>query len=253
MIIPPPLRAIASPHRALIEAHFGPLRPDPAYQPPPGQTVFLCFTNRCGSNYLAQLLASTGAFNEAGEFFNAETVLEHAAALNLRSLPAYVAALPSLVPPHANFAAKAAPDQLVMLADAGILDAMAPRATYLLLERQDTLAQAISRVIATQNRQFTTAHQSTVPDSALIYDRAAIDTERAKIAHANAAFYVFFAANGIAPVHITYEALVRRPQAAMDELGGRLGLKLQAHSDRVTISRQSGAITAAWRARYEQP
>ena len=251
MIIPPQLRAIASPHRVMIEAHFGALHPDPAYQPPPGQTLFVCFTNRCGSNYLAQLLASTGAFNEAGEFFNAETVLEHALGLGLHSLPAYVAALPSLVPPHKNFAAKAAPDQLVMLADAGILAAVGPRATYLLLERQDTLGQAISRVVATQNRQFTSAHASAVPDSALVYDRTAIDAERAKIAHANAAFYLFFSANGITPVHITYEALLRAPQTVLNDIAERLGLTLQANSSRITIARQSGAITAAWRARYE--
>jgi LPS sulfotransferase NodH len=252
MIIPPQLRAIASPHRAIIEAQFGPLHPDRAYRPPADQMLFLCFTNRCGSNYLAQVLASTGAFNEAGEFFNAATVLEHAAARGLRSLPEYMAALPAIVPSHTNFAAKAAPDQLVMLADAGILDALAPRATYALLERQDTLGQAISRVIASQNLHWSSAHPKLIPDSQLQYDRAAIDAERAKIAHANAAFYLFFAANGIAPVHFTYEALRQNPQAALNEVGARMGLKLNADPGRVSLRPQAGAVTREWRKKYER-
>ena len=61
-----------------------------------------------------------------------------------------------------------------MLADAGILDALRGRATYLLLERQDRVGQAISRVIAWQNGRWTTAHASDVPDSALVFDCAAI-------------------------------------------------------------------------------
>jgi LPS sulfotransferase NodH len=252
MLIPPALRALASPHRAALEATFGPMRPDPAAPPPPSRMLFLCFTNRCGSNYLAQLLASTGAFNEAGEFFNAATVLEHAAARALRSLPAYVATLPSLVPPHTILAAKAAPDQLVMLADAGILDAVGPRATYLLLERQDQLAQAISRVIASQNNAWSSTQTPTIPPSALLYDRAAIETELHKITHANAAFYVFFAANNITPLHTTYEAVLQNPQALASELSQRLAMpNLHINPATVQLRRQSGPVNVSWQERFQ--
>jgi len=54
--------------------------------------------HRCGSNYLGYLLASTGAFNEAGEFLNSSVMLMHAAARSLRSLPEYFSVLPTLVP-----------------------------------------------------------------------------------------------------------------------------------------------------------
>jgi LPS sulfotransferase NodH len=248
MLIPPALRALASPHRDALEAAFGPTRPDPAAPPPPARMLFLCFTNRCGSNYVAQLLASTGAFNEAGEFFNAATVLEHAAARALRSLGAYVAALPGLVPPHAVLAAKAAPDQLVMLADAGILDALGTGAAYVLLERQDRLAQAISRVIAAQNNAWSSAHAATIAASDLRYDRAAIETELDKISRANAAFYVFFAANNIRPLHISYESVQQDPQALASELSTLLAMPgLRVNPAAVTLRRQSGVVNAAWR------
>ena len=36
--------------------------------------LFLCFTNRCSSNYIAKSIASDGQLNVAGEFFNADTI-----------------------------------------------------------------------------------------------------------------------------------------------------------------------------------
>ena len=37
------------------------------------ELVLVCFTNRCGSNYLCDLLFSTGEFNRGGEFLNYDT------------------------------------------------------------------------------------------------------------------------------------------------------------------------------------
>jgi LPS sulfotransferase NodH len=251
MHIPEKLRDILSPHRDALEHVFGPLRSEPGWVPPDVDFLFLCFTNRCGSNYLAHLLATTGAFNEAGEFFNAPTVLEHAGARGLRSLPAYLSALPALVPHQRRIAAKASIDQLVMLADAGILPALGGRAHYLLLERQDRLGQAISRVIASQNGRWTTEHASDVPDSALRLDRAAIDQELGKIALGNAGFYLFFSANGIVPVHTTYEAVLADPAPVMDALAAAMNLpKLRVQPGEIRIRQQANAINAAWRDAY---
>ena len=251
MNIPSPLRTLGFPHRDALARAFGPLLPVPGWTPPAMDFLFVGFTNRCGSNYLAHLLATTGAFNEAGEFFNAPTVLEHAAARGLRSLQGYFDALPALVPHTGRIAAKASIDQLIMLADAGILDALGPRVHYLLMERQDRLGQAISRVIASQTGRWTTAHWSDVPDSALVFDRVAIDTEIDKVARSNAAFYAFFAANGIVPVHTTYEAVLNDAAPIMDAIGAAMTLgPLRALPQKVAIGRQAGAVNAAWRAAY---
>ncbi len=251
MIIPPPLRALASSHRAAVEAAFGPLRPCPDAPPPPGKFLFLCFTNRCGSNYLAHLLATTGAFNEAGEFFNAQTVLEHAQPRGLRSLAAYFAMLPQLLPPTRHIAAKAGVDQLAMLADAGILDALGPRAQFVLMERQDRLGQALSRVVAAQTGRFTSAQAPMVADAALVYSRAAIATELEKITLANALFYAFFAANRIAPVHITYEEVLATPAPVMARIAAAMGDDvLLPRPDQVRITRQASALNHEWRRRY---
>jgi len=242
--VPPALRVLASPHRAVLEQVFGPIVPEPL---PPGESekfLFLCFTNRCGSNHLAQLLAATGKFNEAGEFFNADTVLEHAAPRGVRSLAGYFAALTALLPHFGPLAMKAGPDQLAMLADAGVLDAIAPRAVYVLLERADRLGQAISRVIAAQTGRFFAAQAQTIADEALVYSREAITTELDRIALGNALFYAFFAANGITPIHVTHEEVEANPAPL-------LGVSIPPPDPhRVTIQRQAGAVNAAWRARY---
>jgi trehalose 2-sulfotransferase len=252
MIVPASLRGgIASVHRVLLTQAFGQLRPEPGWAPPDLDVLLLCFTNRCGSNYLAHLLASTGAFNEAGEFFNAPTVLEHSVPRGLRSLQAYFGVLPTLVPHRGRIAAKAGIDQLLMLADSGILDALGGRVTYLMMERHDRLGQAISRVIASQNGRWSTAHASDVPDTALRFDRAAIDTELAGIAYDNEQFSQFFAANGVVPVHVTYEALLADPDWAVKAVVTKMGLAgLCPRPETVAIHRQANAVNAAWRRTY---
>ncbi len=250
LFVPHPLRSLAREHAAIVEAALGPLRPAPGFQAPQVPALFLCFTNRCGSFYAAQLLASTGICNEAGEFFNAETVLEHAVPRGLASLHEYVALLPQLVPQAPVFAAKLGLDQLVMLTDTGILQAWRPRAHFLLLERQDRLAQAISRVIAAQTGAWTHAQQAT---AAPAYQQAPIEAELRKIEAANAGFYAWFAANGIAPMHTTLESLLRDPGPLLDELASRLGTTpLRADRDKITLQQQAGTINLDWRNRFEK-
>jgi LPS sulfotransferase NodH len=252
MIVPASLRGgIDSMHRVVLTRAFGQLQPEPGWEPPDLDVLLICFTNRCGSNYLAHLLASTGAFNEAGEFFNAPTVLEHSVPRGLRSLQGYFSVLPTLVPHSGHFAAKAGIDQLLMLADAGILDALGGRVTYLMMERQDRLGQAISRVIASQNGRWTTAHASNVPDSALLFNRTAIDTELAGIAYDNEQFSQFFSANGIVPVHLTYEALLVDVESTVKAVVTKVGLaELRPRPETIAIHRQANAVNAAWRRTY---
>jgi LPS sulfotransferase NodH len=251
MIVPPLLRNISCEHRDAVTHALGPVRPEPGWAPPDLDVLFLCFTNRCGSNYLAQLLATTDAFNVAGEFFNAPTVLKHAMERDLRSLPAYFSALSMLVPHTGRIAAKVVIGQLSMLADAGILDALRGRATYLLLERQDQLGQAISRVIAWQNGRWSSAHASDIPDSALLFDRAAIDTQLAWVANENAAFSRFFFANGIVPMHVTYEDLLADPAPTIEAVAAAMRLTgLYARPEKVAIRTQANAINGAWRSAY---
>ena len=251
IVIPQQLRGILAWHAEQIAARLGPLDTGAPFTPLQERLVFLCFTNRCGSNYLAQLLAATGRFNEAGEFFNAETVLQHAAARNLRSFHEYVRWLPTVVAARGFLVAKAGIDQLIMLADASVLEAGLSTSTFILLERKDKLGQAISRVIAAQNGRWTTEHRSDVPDAALRYDGAWIAQEIEKIERANFAFYRFFSANGIAPVHLSYEAVIADPQTAVNQITDWLAIeRVTFDPARIRLRQQSGGVNDEWRTRF---
>lgn len=249
--VPPELRRFDSPHADALRAAWGPDALAAGFQPPDCDWLFICFANRSGSFYLAQLLAAGGVGNEAGEFFNAETVIEHSRRRGLTSLAGFVEALPAILGMPARLIAKAGVGQLVMLIDAGILPALLPRSRFLLIERGDRLGQAISRVIASQTGQWTSAHQATIGSEDLVYDRAAIETEWARADYTTHGFYRLFAANGIAPIHVGYEALLDDPAAVLAEIGAALGIgPIPYRPQGVSLQRQAGPVNAAWRARY---
>ena len=240
-----------NPHRAHLEAEFGLSVPDPAFVPPDLDFLFLLFTNRCGSNYLAQALASTGRFNEAGEFFNADVITFHAKRNGLRSMHEYFSFLPHLVASNGWLVAKLGPENIDVLEEAGILATILGRSRFILLERQERLGQAISRVIASQDLRWTTEHARLVPERELRYSRARIEEELARIERGNGLLYRFLSVSRIAPLHFAYEAFTDSPQAHLDAVAQWLGLPtLVFDPGRVRTGRQSGAVNEAWRRRY---
>ncbi|HQT47743.1 MAG TPA: hypothetical protein PLY97_11020, partial [Acidocella sp.] len=48
----------SNPHLSSVIEYFGDFTPEPANIPDTINFIFLCYTNRSGSNYLASLLAS---------------------------------------------------------------------------------------------------------------------------------------------------------------------------------------------------
>jgi LPS sulfotransferase NodH len=234
-------------HREELICEFGSLAPRFDFIPPRINYLLVLFTNRCGSNFLSQILASTGWFNEAGEFFNAETVREHARAQKLGSLQEYFSFLVKLVSQNGWIASKLTVDGLEVLAEAGILTGILQQSHFILIERQNKIAQAVSRVIAAQNQSWTSEQIKRVSDDHLEYSRSRIQDELGQIELETAWLYRFLRDVGAAPSHIAYEALVTTPQAHLDELTARLQLpKLTYDPTRVRIARQANTINRSW-------
>ncbi len=250
LTVPPALATLDRYHRDPLAQLFGPSPPRGAIDPSL-KFLFLCFTNRCGSNYLAHLIASTGVLNVAEEVFNAATVQEHARQAGLRSLHDTVNFLGRRLSMSGWLTAKLGIEQLVMLTEAGILDTISGRTRFLLIERKDQAAQAVSRLVAMQNRQWTSQHTAAIPDEHLVYSRAAIDVQRTEIAFQNHAFYRFFASNGLVPKHLAYEAVVQSPAQHLNDIGAWLGFeRFIGDPAAVGIRRQESAIKRAWLDRY---
>ena len=238
-------------HLEEIISYWGPLNADRSFIPPAVNFIFLLFTNRCGSNYFSQALSSTGYFNEGGEFFNSETILYHAKQNNLRSLHEYLSFLSGLVARNGWLVTKLAPENIELLTEAGILEAVLKRSRFILLERQDRLAQAISREIASQNLQWTSEQDSRVSQEQLVYTRERVNLQLISILRANGFLYKFLAANRISPLHFAYEALTARPREHIDEVVRWLGYPgLRFNPAQVRLRRQASTVNDAWRRRY---
>jgi LPS sulfotransferase NodH len=131
------------------------------------------------------------------------------------------------------------------------VDAVLDRSHFILLERQDQIAHAISRCIAWQNHRWTSEHPKSVPDAALVYSRKDIEEQLRQIEFEKGLLYRFMTEIGRAPIHFSYEAFVAQPQRHLDEIAARLGLQaMTLDRSRIRIRRQSNHINDAWRARY---
>ncbi len=243
---------------ALMQApnpHRDQLRPCYAATPRLSDTrtkiLFLCYTNRCGSHLLAELLSSTGGFNHAGEFFNSDHVLREIRRHDLADLAAFFDHLCRSVARNGMLVAKLAVSHLAMLAEAGILDGVLPRARFVLLQRADRLAQAISLSIAAQTGQWTSYMQPRAAADGLLFSAREIDTIIDDIVGQQAMFEQFFARNGVHPHIVLYEQLCAEPDLCLASLGRWLGVgELRAQPEKLTAQKQAGDLNRRWRDMY---
>jgi LPS sulfotransferase NodH len=104
----------------------------------------MLFPSRAGSNFLGQLLSSTGWFNEIAESFNPGQVAKIKARHDLNdSHQALQWMIDNRGTPHA-FGFKAGFFVLSASADSGFLSEVIDRAHVILLRRRDRVAQAVS-------------------------------------------------------------------------------------------------------------
>jgi trehalose 2-sulfotransferase len=120
--IPKELMAYPNEHGDLIEAHFGGVAADLSAIPTNMRFILICFTNRCGSHFLADVLASSGVLNRAGEMFNAEIVVNDSKAYGLRDMGQFVGHLARAASKNGILVSKATVTQMATLAKTGVLD-----------------------------------------------------------------------------------------------------------------------------------
>jgi LPS sulfotransferase NodH len=238
-------------HIAKIADHFGGLEGE--FVPPTGDTsyVFLCFTNRCGSNFLSELLASSGQYNRAGEMLNWAGVIDRAKRHKLRTFQDFFARFVSRQRKSGHFFMKVALPHLDLLARSKVLDHVINNSRFILLERLDRLAQAISYLLAFETGSFTSKQIPSKAPEDIEFSRERIDRFLEQIALSYEQFEMFFGENGIVPLRVNYERVVANPESETAWLMRELGLP---HSgvvfDKLNFERQSGPMNALWRERY---
>jgi LPS sulfotransferase NodH len=233
-------------HLEAIEQHFGALERAPADLPPDVKFVFLCYTNRSGSNYVAALLASDLKLPMAGENLNFNTVIDVSREKGLTGFHQFFEYLVRLKARNGYFALKVAPAHLELLARSGILDQIISRSYFIEIERADKLGQAISLALAFQTGRFTSEMEG--HDDAVRFDRSELQHIITAITEDHRKFGAFFGQNGIVPAHLIYEHVVKFPVRSLTYATSCLGLPdLRVDPRKVTLRRQAGPVNERWR------
>ncbi len=191
------------------------------------QIVFVCFSNRSGSNLLMDTLGRMGFGCEAGdEFFNAEAVAQHAREFQFPSFEDYVEFVIKLRGLRRLVFLKVGPHQLFWLANRGILSAYFPSARYVMVERADKVSQAVSFYIAeTTGTYMRPADGAGARKTDVPYSAFEILVRLRRVIDATALFHFFFATHSIRPHVVTYEDLDRDPQTTLERMVADLSLE----------------------------
>jgi LPS sulfotransferase NodH len=209
----------------------------------------ICATPRCGSNYLSQLLASTGVLGRPREYFNAPGRRKY-------DDPDYPddprLQLDQVVSTGATsnrvYGVKVHAFQLAPLLEHVDPFAALPRVRAIRLRRDDALGQALSWARAHQTNQHRAGDP---PEGVATYDRARIDASLDFLARENAWWDDYLARTGTRVLEIRYEDLEDDPQREVDRVAHFLGVRSALiRPDAVEVTRQRDDLSAAWRERY---
>jgi trehalose 2-sulfotransferase len=183
----------------------------------------ICTAPRSGSNWLGQLLQSTGVLGTPLEYFNgpARRILDD---------PTYPddpnrqveRVLTMGRTPNGVYALKIFANQFRAIESHIRLTRALPNLRFVFLRRRDVLGQAISWSRALQTNQY----RSTQPVSGpATYDRGAIAERLRVIVEEYALWQSYFARNGLSPIEVTYEDLPHTAQVLCRKLAKLLGVK----------------------------
>jgi LPS sulfotransferase NodH len=215
----------------------------------PHPLVVIAFTNRSGSNYLAELMRSTGRLAGLGEALNADTVAKRCDMWGVEDFPGYFAALAqrNRVP----FGVKASWDQLLMLLRCRIHE-MHRGLHVVHIRRRDVVGQAISRDIAWQTGKWTSltkVEQEVTPT----YDAGRITSQIAAIHQEEVFFPLIFEAFDLQVTDVVYEELSRDPMTVVQRTMQEIGLPCpQWYPAQTRIGKQANATNDAFRAAYRE-
>lgn len=220
---------------------------DPTLQAERGYLI--CTTPRSGSTYFCDLLRVTGKLGKPHEFFSAWMMQR----LGRPDCYGPVTEHLELVQTHgctANgiFGAKVFRPNMEVLSPGAILAAMGNPA-ILFLERMDLVSQAISFTRSAMTRAFRVEDADVrAPE----YDAVLIRGYLEFLVRDNAAWRLWFARQGITPLHVTYEDLVVDPQRVIDGIARKLGVNGPVPIDPATlrVRIQRDELNAQWRERF---
>lgn len=214
------------------------------------QSIIICANPRSGSTLLCDLLASTGVAGKPASFYRKQSISDWARQLDVATSKkmetpeferAYLAAiLKEGTGDTGVFGLRLMWDTVERLTgclrliypdalnDLALFECAFGQPLYLSLIRQNKVAQAVSLVKASQSGLWHLAsdgseRQRSKEHEHPAYDSDAIGAEVAALTKEDAAWQEWFVQQGIAPLCISYEDLVKNPQAMLAKILTVLG------------------------------
>jgi LPS sulfotransferase NodH len=208
----------------------------------------LCTTPRSGSNYLCQLLASTGVLGRPLEYFNGAARRR----LGWDGYPDDPQAQLALVlsegaTANGCYGLKIFPSQADKAQAVDWARAL-PGLAFVHLRRRDLLGQAMSWA----RGELTGRYRASTPGrSEPVYDPDRIQARLADIVREEARWSLFFARTGREPLRLVYEEVMADPQAAADAVAAAVGVApARCDPSAVDLVIQRDALSEVWRARF---
>jgi LPS sulfotransferase NodH len=205
----------------------------------------ICSEPRSGTTYLTRLLASTGVLGQPREFFKHDNFVG-------RTIPGFGPALmvdtvlKHGATPNGVYAVKVFTDVFENPAEPWC--ERLPNLRFVHVERLDILGQAISWAKAIQTGQYLSTEAIVGQPR---YDGATIAYFMVQAARRQARWRLFFARNGIAPLRLTYEDLIRDPLDAVAQVGRLVDVAdPRVDPSLVDTTVQRDGLSDEWRARF---
>lgn len=239
--------AATGPHetqiRSLFPSSFHGSHHAPIFNKP---LFILAFTNRSGSNLLADYLRQTGRFRGFGEGLNGDEVKRSHARSPVASFPDYIAQLAGPLNEPGFWGIKASWDQIILLHRANI-PAMFSGVRIIHSVRRDLLGQAVSHWIAHQTKQWTSAHQQSGVTPK--FDRPRIEQILMSNLRSNCHIDLISRALGIQRHVVIYEEIQDNPEREIKRLGKAMSIDLDDWQPRAPrIKRQRDHVNDSFRA-----
>ena len=221
---------------------------------PVRQFYVICSTPRCGSSLLARELWGSGACGAPHEYFNFFSVLlRYSARLGTASLHDYVRRVVALrTGPNGVFGFKAHLEHFLFF---NALTGLAPQfqpMKYIVIDREDPVAQAVSLVMARHTGQWIAGQPAR---EAPAYDRQVIAEALKELEEAGRSWRILLGQTGVEPLRVSYRALCAEPAATVAEVIEFLGVdrgETAPIGNLPPVARQEDPLKAEWIARYRE-
>ena len=214
--------------------------------------LILAFTNRSGSNLLADYLVQTGQVAGLGEFLNHETVSRQKDVLQVRSAPDYLLALARRLSREGqHFGVKASAEQLDFLIR-WRLPCLFTRTTVVHIHRDDILGQAVSHWIALQTGQWTSQQDGRTV--AADFDVSAAQMIAHNVLRSDSAIRMKCGLHFLPYVSVSYEELTFDPATTVARIGKAAGIDLDGWTPAAPkIERQATLLNQTLKERMMLP